>query len=151
MPGPTVTNFGAVGGELIDNQHVGANKVRFWRIIEKISTSAVASVTLTKKIPANSIVMYAEMNFDTAITLVTGTEVGLGVSGDADAFLESTTTVTKNTSVKGSVIDAENYFAAETSVIISPTNGSGTAAGTLAGTITVQLFGFSIDEITDAP
>lgn len=152
MPGDTITNFGAVGGEITTNKRYGTQKRRPFHLIEKVTTTAATHVVLNQQLPANCKIELAQVNFDTAITLSGGSspvKVGLGISGDPDSILLSGTTMTKNTKTTGEPLTTKLVTAA-TPIRLSACATGGGQDGNLAGTATVQVFGYVFDDITDA-
>ena len=150
MPGPAITNVGATGGVINSEKHMGADKWRPFRLVEKVTLTAAQTATLTQAIPANAIIAAVQFKYNTAVVLSTATTVSLGITGDPNAFIESSTTVTINTETTGVPLTT-TFVTASTPVILTSTNGSGAAAGAfVSGTVTVQIFGWYFDDIDDA-
>ncbi len=102
-------------------------------------------------IPANHVLLAAEMNFSTLVVLDTAVKVGLGISGDPDSVLLSGTVMTKNTHTFGSPRTWQNNVAAVTYRITScDTNGASAAKFNAATTIDVFLHFLVFSVLPDA-
>lgn len=95
--------------------------------------NADTAIVLTEGVPANAEIIFAEMNWDTAIGLATAVKVGLGISGDPDSILLSAATLTKNTHTSGLPLTTK-YVTAATPIRVSCVDTSGAAAGTFNAT-----------------
>lgn len=105
-------------------------------IIIPVGSSAVASVDLGYSIPANSLVLAAAMNIETAITLSVATKIGLGISGTLNKY-GSITGGTKN---HKSTLSFATVVATADILAIYSTDNSGVAAGTIQnGSMRVRL------------
>lgn len=96
------------------------------------------AVVLTEGIPANSEIVFAEMNWDTAVGLATAVKVGLGISGDPDSILLSAATLTKNTHTSGLPLTTK-YVTTATPIRVSCVDTNGAAAGTFNATASIYV------------
>lgn len=117
-------------------------------IVLAIGGSAVASVDVGYDIPAASIVLGAALNIESAITLVTATKIGLGVSGTLAKY-GSITGGTKNN--KSTVAITPTALASAEDLKIYATDNSSAAAGTIQnGTIRIRLTLLTQSALADA-
>lgn len=100
--------------------------------------NANTAITLTEGVPANAEIIFAEMNWDTAIGLATAVKVGLGISGDPDSILLSAATLTKNTHTSGLPLTTK-YVTAATPIIVACVDTNGAAAGTFNATASAYV------------
>lgn len=137
---------------VISETKLGNGSVRRTAYLEEaVVTSASAFVALTTSIPANSKVIAASLNFDTAIVLSTATKVGFGFSGTPSGLVLSSTVVTKNTK-NDTVAPTTTSFATATALRVSAVDNSGAAAGTItSGTVRARVIYEYITSIGDAP
>lgn len=128
-----------------------AGEIRFtesgdgWRrgyILQQKVQTAAAEGPLTIKLPPNAYADFVELENETAITFATGTGLGVGTSADPDAITEFGSYTATAAAVVGKMITpAKLSRTADSTVVITSTNSSGTEAGTWAGTLNV-LIGF---------
>lgn len=95
-------------------------------------------VALPQALPANHVLVSAEMNWATAVGLATAVKVGLGISGDPDSVLLSAATLTKNTKTFGHSLTTKSNQAA-TTYRVSCVDTNGAAAGTFNATATIWV------------
>lgn len=116
---------------------------------EVVFTTAVAEKNLTNVIPANSIILMAQMNLKTTITATTAVKVGLGTaSGDPDLY-GITADLVKNT--KSDKIPAAYAVVTSTQLAVTACATGGTAAGTLdTGTVRVRVVYLTSNSLDDA-
>jgi len=108
---------------------------------------------MTTAIPAGAHILFADMNYDTAIVLATATKVGLGDATTPDVLLRSSATVTKNTKTAGAV---DHTISAATTFRVSSVDVNGAAAGkfdngTAAAKIRVRIIYAYAEALPDAP
>lgn len=125
-----------VGGEIVS----ALRHCNFMVLRERCTQTAAAAYTLTQKLPAGARVLSIQLSRYSAITMATGTNVSLGDGTDLDEFFESSATMTAGTQEVVEPTSPSQFLAAETSLVLTATNGSGAAAGTWAGTMDVQVF-----------
>ena len=116
--------------------------------------NGASTVNFTTQIPANSLVIGARMNFDTALSLTTAVKIGLGSAGGGPSqYLLSGTTLTKNTKNRNLFFNATFLTAATTDVSLNTCATGGTAAGSFATggqIITAGLLFITMDDIQNA-
>lgn len=96
---------------------------------------------LADAIPANHILVRAEMNWVTTMLLTgsgTPVKIALGTSSDPDAVLRSAATLTKNTHTSGPPLTVYDTTAAIT-YRISSVDTNGAAAGSFSGAQSVAV------------
>lgn len=106
------------------------------QVISIVNTNT--AITLTDIVPAYSEIMFAEMNWDTAVGLATAVKVGLGITGDPDSVLLSAATLTKNYNISGLPLTTK-WVTAATPIIVACVDTSGAAAGTFNATASVYV------------
>lgn len=127
-------------------------EVRLAAIEETVTISvAAASGALTTQLPAPARVLFACMNFDTAITLVTAVKVGLGTAADPDRFALSDTTMAKNTKTNSIPVEAVAINSAAVAMTVNAVDTNGAAAGTIAGTVRCLIVYWEMEQLPDAP
>jgi hypothetical protein len=114
-----------------------------------VFTTGVAEKNLTNVIPANSIILMAQINLETTITATTAVKVGLGTaSGDPDLY-GITADLVKNT--KSDKIPAAYAVVTSTQLAVTACATGGTAAGTLNdGTVRVRVVYLTSNSLDDA-
>lgn len=127
-----------------------------FRILERVSLAGGASgspADFTQKLPAKSVVFGYSIKAVGDHTNATATHLSIGNDSDPDAYAE----------IAVGSLDADNEFAcglnegvatatggaAEDTLRLTATNGSGAAAGTHTGTYDVALFGYVFQETAD--
>lgn len=118
--------------------------VPFILVDELTIASPAANGDFTVKIPPNTLVESLIVRTSGGITLATGTHVGVGISGDPDLFAEiaaASLNEAGETVYVGTITTTPVFRAAETTIRVASTNGSGTAAGTLAGNVQIVVSG----------
>lgn len=136
------------GLRFVTEESTGLN--RFVICDEVVVASAAANADLPTKIPANSVVDGLIVTTPNGVTLVTGTHTGVGTSGDPDLFAEiasASLNAAGETVYDTAIAAAPVAVASETTVRIASTNGSGAAAGTLAGTVRVWITGRTYNRV----
>jgi len=110
-------------------------------IDETVVITTAASHNLVATLPVGAIPVVAQMNFNTAITLVTAVNVGFGTAGSLVGYCESAdSVVAKNTKTLGKGALCGTPVAATTTLRLSACATDGSAAGTLAGTVRCRLY-----------
>ncbi len=140
--------------ELFLSQYLGDTNARLSVIEEVLNVvNTNTAKAFTSQIPANSVVVYAQMNYDTAVGLATAVKVGLGISGGVSNFLLSGTAVTKNTKTNGAPTLANGLVATATTPQIACVDTSGAAAGTFnaSASIRARLVYWTFESLPDAP
>jgi hypothetical protein len=138
---PIVPGASSKVENVIAVQKLANNKELRRAVIEEVvSITAAAFVALTQQLPAGSTVIQVDTNFDTAIVLSTAVKLGVGTSGDPDAFLLTSATVAKNTQNTNRPPVTTGFLATATTPRITACDTSGAAAGTqTSGTIRVRI------------
>lgn len=114
-------------------------------------TGTDAFKALTQALPAGATVIQADMNLDVAFTLATAVKLGVGTSGDPDAFALSAATMTKNTKTVNRPAVTTGFLAASTTPRVSTVDTNGAAAGSAsAGTARVRILYEYIQALPDA-
>lgn len=138
--------------------NVSAQAKTYLKIVAFEETVTVHNADTTKalvnQLPANCRVLFAQMNFDTAVGLTTAVKVGLGTVANPDALAISGTTVTKNASTNNPTPDATGVITtATTDLGVNSVDTGGSAAGTFnaTATIRVRVVYEVADAITAAP
>lgn len=108
------------------------------RHTETIAASTDADVTLDIEIPTYSEIAAIGLKAVGAVSIATGTSIGIGDGTDIDKFAEITVSGNLNTAgdivwLPRGLLDASDY-AAGGSIVLTATNGSGVAAGTFTTT-----------------
>ena len=121
----------------------------FIALREVDGSSAAAFQAVLDALPIGSVVEHIYMRNVGASAIVTGTAVGFGTSADPDKYAEATHQAGDGAEYWLSA-DANNPLSAAADFRITPTNGSGTAAGTLAGTYQLKITGRVCSKIAPA-
>lgn len=120
-------------------------------INESIVLDADASVLTTSLLPAGCVVDGVKLATSDGMVIATGTHIGVGVTGDPDLFEEiaiGDMDAAADQVGSTAIMVTRVANATERAVLIGPTDGSGTLAGTLSGTIYVFVTGLSYDDIS---
>jgi hypothetical protein len=144
----TYTNFNTGPTTSGVSSNEGVNDAEIC-IRQTFTFSGQGSLAFTQTVPSYARVTQAWVTYDTAIVLVTATNLGIGTNGSGTlpgAILLSGSAVTKNTqynawpSAGGVGTDNSTASTAQT-LWLTSTNSSGNAAGTVtSGTIRAYLF-----------
>lgn len=110
--------------------------------------SAAIKHTFPVDLPANAVVDAVHIHPYAASTIVTGTSVGIGVTGDPDEYIE----IAENDvdAVGENVTTLANRVSPSTSaktLFLHSTNGSGTGAGTITGDWGIRVTGYIIQPL----
>ena len=138
-----------------------------WHIDESLSTtSSVASITSGIKIPARSLVLGSMTKCTTVATITTGTNLGIGVSGDLDKFGSVTLTsidaiddeylfLKDGKAPDGTTMaPTDMYQTAASSFLLSALDNDAVGAGATSGTLdtgawSVRIWGVQIQNFKD--
>ncbi|MBL4864756.1 MAG: hypothetical protein JKY67_00080 [Pseudomonadales bacterium] len=139
----------AAGGEVKDLQ-AHASGVRTFEIRELVTLTAAQTVDISHKIPANSQITLISLKSSTGLSLATATHLSVGTAADPDAYLETAlaTLDAKNKAVITRFATPE-VIAAETTVALATTNGSGADAGTGTWVGSVHIIYNTYDGLQD--
>ncbi len=109
-----------------------------------VNLSASGPVNFPTLLPAYSRVTHAFLTYDTAVSFVTATQLGIGVTGHAADIILGGAGTTKNTQyvgwpAAGGTNTDNSTGATGLQLVLSPVNSSGVATGTATGTVRVNL------------
>ena len=133
----------------VSSKDLGGRKTPGFRLSKQVVvTAASTSFDTGLDVPKNGVVEGCVVQAVTALTESGATNIDVGVSGDLDAYF---TTAKGNIDAVGDQLNQVpsailQPVAADASVLISSTNGSGTQAGTFSGTYNIFVYGYIAPE-----
>lgn len=117
---------------------------------QALTGTGAGFISMTLPVPANSRIVWAQFKNATAIGLTTGTQLGLGISGNPDSVILGAATLTAGYSIEKIPLTT-TQVSADTLFRISSVDGSGDAAGSWdSGTVYVRIFYERFVELPDA-
>jgi len=127
-----------------------ASGLRRYVAEQYVSFAAAAGVTTGIIVPANSVIVMTALKSDTALALTTATSLSVGDASDPDELFETAEATLD--AQNDTVVDMPaggDAIAADTTIKLATTNGSGAAAGTGTWAGVVRVVYDHFDGLTD--